>query len=97
MQGFVVLVKDRPENIMDPKIFFTHEEMEPFMNTATRGGWDTHTVLARLEAFAVAEFDATSEVLEEGREHWLRVWWRRRTKRRNKLVTHCCVRGERDG
>ena len=35
--------------------------------------------------------DATSEVLEEGREHWLRVWWWRRTQRPNKLVAHAAA------
>ena len=35
--------------------------------------------------------DAHSEVLEEREQHWLRVWWRRRTQRPNKLVAHAAA------
>ena len=35
--------------------------------------------------------DAHNEVLEEGKQHWLRVWWWRRMQRRNKLVTHAAA------
>ncbi|KAL0572269.1 hypothetical protein V5O48_009695 [Marasmius crinis-equi] len=53
-EGFFNVVRSTPDNFMEPQWFFTNDKIAPYLRLATKGGWDTGKVGARLQAFAVA-------------------------------------------
>ncbi|KAG7100121.1 hypothetical protein E1B28_001901 [Marasmius oreades] len=59
VETVLIMVKNWTENVMQPTCYFSNPLMEPFMKTATWGGWDTRNVAAKLEVFALAGFDSS--------------------------------------
>ncbi|KAL0569692.1 hypothetical protein V5O48_012265 [Marasmius crinis-equi] len=54
VEALFVIVRNQPENYMEPQWFFTNDRLGPYLKLATKGGWDTGKVGSRLEAFAIA-------------------------------------------